>query len=201
MAEYHFIGGDNKTYGPYSLEQLRQHMAENRLNAQSQIQVDGGPLQPLSNFPELMSPGAPGPGPAPAYAPPAPGPTPGMPMTEAKPGKVQAIAIMTLIGGILATLGALMWALFTFCIWIPFIYGLVYGIMAIVNGSKMLGSRPWEGYRSAKTMGIMMIINIINCDMPSLVMGIIILVFLNDPQVSNYMRTAAQPGSAGRVGA
>ena len=184
MAEYHFIGGDNKTYGPYPLEKLRQLMAENRLNAQSQIQVDGGPLQPAGNFPELMSPAAPG---------------PGMPMYEVKPGKVQAIAIMTLIGGILATLGALGWALATFCIWIPFVYGLVYGIMAIVNGSKMLGSRPWEGYRSAKTMGIMMIINIINCDVISLVMGIIILVFLNDPQVSNYMRTA-QPGQAGRVG-
>ena len=195
MAEYHFIGGDNKTYGPYSLEQLRQLMAENRLNAQSQIQVDGGPLQPAGNFPELMSPAAPVP--APAHAPQAPGP--GMPMYEVKPGKVQAIAIMTLIGGILATLGALGWALATFCIWIPFVYGLVYGIMAIVNGSKMLGSRPWEGYRSAKTMGIMMIINIINCDIASLVMGIIILVFLNDPQVSNYMRTA-QPGHAGRVG-
>ena len=195
MADYHFIGGDNKTYGPYSLEKLRQLMAENRLNAQSQIQVDGGPLQPAGNFPELMSPAAPVP--APAHAPQAPGP--GMPMYEVKPGKVQAIAIMTLIGGILATLGALMWALFTFCIWIPFIYGLVYGIMAIVNGSKMLGSRPWEGYRSAKTMGIMMIINIINCDVISLVMGIIILVFLNDPEVSNYMRTA-QPGHAGRVG-
>jgi len=197
MANYNFIGGDGKSYGPYTAEQMRQFMAENRLNAQSQIQVDGGPLQPAGNFPELMSPGASGP--APAYAPPAPGSAPGMPMTEAKPGKVQAIAIMTLIGGILATLGALMWALFTFCIWIPFIYGLVYGIMAIVNGSKMLGSRPWEGYRSAKTMGIMMIINIINCDVISLVMGIIILVFLNDPQVSNYMRTA-QPGQAGRVG-
>ena len=195
MADYHFIGGDNKTYGPYSLEKLRQLMAENRLNAQSQIQVDGGPLQPAGNFPELMSPAAPVP--APAHAPQAPGP--GMPGYGVKPGKVQAIAIMTLIGGILATLGALMWALFTFCIWIPFIYGLVYGIMAIVNGSKMLGSRPWEGYRSAKTMGIMMIINIINCDIASLVMGIIILVFLNDPQVSNYMRTA-QPGHAGRVG-
>ena len=195
MASFHFIGGDGKSYGPYSAEQMRQFMAQNRLNAQSQIQVDGGPLQPAGNFPELMSPAAPVP--APAHAPQAPGP--GMPGYGVKPGKVQAIAIMTLIGGILATLGALGWALGTFCIWIPFVYGLVYGIMAIVNGSKMLGSRPWEGYRSAKTMGIMMIINIINCDVISLVMGIIILVFLNDPQVSNYMRTA-QPGHAGRVG-
>ena len=195
MANYHFIGGDGKPYGPYSPEQMRAYMSQNRLNAQSQIQVDGGPLQPAGNFPELMSPAAPVP--APAHAPQAPGP--GMPGYGVKPGKVQAIAIMTLIGGILATLGALGWALATFCIWIPFIYGLVYGIMAIVNGSKMLGSRPWEGYRSAKTMGIMMIINIINCDVISLVMGIIILVFLNDPQVSNYMRTT-QPGHAGRVG-
>ena len=54
MVNYHFIGGDGKSYGPYSAEQMREHMAQNRLNAQSQVSADGGPLQPASSYPELM---------------------------------------------------------------------------------------------------------------------------------------------------
>jgi hypothetical protein len=43
MANYNFIGGDGKSYGPYTAEQMRQFMAENRLTAQSQVNADGGP--------------------------------------------------------------------------------------------------------------------------------------------------------------
>ena len=95
---------------------------------------------------------------------------------------------MTLVGGIMATLGAVGWALSTLCIWIPFIYGLVFGIMAIVKGSKLLGANPWPEYLTVKTTAIMGIVNIINCDIVNMTMGIIILVFLNDPQVRAYMR-------------
>ena len=55
MANYHFIGGDGKSYGPYSAEQMREYMAQNRLTAQSQVSADGGPLQPAGSYPELMS--------------------------------------------------------------------------------------------------------------------------------------------------
>ena len=43
MANYHFIAGDGKPYGPYSAEQMRAYMSENRLTAQSQVSADGGP--------------------------------------------------------------------------------------------------------------------------------------------------------------
>ena len=46
MAQYHFIGGDGKTYGPYSREQMQQFMAENCVNANSQVSTDGGAWQP-----------------------------------------------------------------------------------------------------------------------------------------------------------
>ena len=60
MANYNFIGGDGTSYGPYSPEQMRQFMGQNRLTAQSQVSADGGPWQPASNYPELMGgPGAP----------------------------------------------------------------------------------------------------------------------------------------------
>ena len=59
MAQYHFIGGDGKTYGPYSQEQMQQFMAENRVNAQSQVSTDGGAWQPAAQYPELGAGGVP----------------------------------------------------------------------------------------------------------------------------------------------
>jgi hypothetical protein len=64
MAQFHFIGGDGKTYGPYSREQMQQFMAENRVNAQTQVSADGGAWQPAGQYPELAgttgAPAAPG---------------------------------------------------------------------------------------------------------------------------------------------
>ena len=45
MAQYHFIGGDGKPYGPYTLEQMKEHQAGNRLNTDTQVSVDGGDWQ------------------------------------------------------------------------------------------------------------------------------------------------------------
>jgi len=59
MAQYHFIGGDGKTYGPYSREQIHQFMAGNRVNAQTQVSADGGAWQPAGQHSELASGGVP----------------------------------------------------------------------------------------------------------------------------------------------
>ena len=53
MANYHFIGGDGKTYGPYPLEKLREFREQNRLDGESKVQKDGGEFQPASAYPEL----------------------------------------------------------------------------------------------------------------------------------------------------
>ena len=53
MANYHFIAGDGKQYGPYSAEQMRQYMGQNRLTGKSQVSADGGPWQPAGSYPEL----------------------------------------------------------------------------------------------------------------------------------------------------
>ncbi|MDP7009941.1 MAG: DUF4339 domain-containing protein, partial [Verrucomicrobiota bacterium] len=55
MVKYHFIGGDGKTYGPYTVEQMRQFMAENRLDEGSQVSIDKEVFMPVSSFPELMA--------------------------------------------------------------------------------------------------------------------------------------------------
>jgi predicted Zn finger-like uncharacterized protein len=111
-----------------------------------------------------------------------------------KPGKVQAIAIMTLIGGILATINALSLLVFggissmgVCCFWPGGYYGLVLGIMAIVKGSQLLGQDDWR-QAPPKGIAIMQIINIVNFDVPNCVMGILTLVFLNEPEVRRYYR-------------
>ena len=105
------------------------------------------------------------------------------------PGKMQAISIMTLVGGILAILTCFGIGLGTAGFWIPWIYSLILGIMATIKGSQMLGSNPAPAFASARTIAIMQIVNIINCDIPNLTMGIINLVFLSDPEVKEYLRS------------
>jgi hypothetical protein len=52
---YKILGSDQKEYGPITLEQLRQWMAEGRVNAQTMVQPEGASdWKPLAAFPELM---------------------------------------------------------------------------------------------------------------------------------------------------
>ena len=52
---YKIIGGDGKVYGPVALEQLRQWIAEGRVNAQTLVQTEGNAeWKALANYPELL---------------------------------------------------------------------------------------------------------------------------------------------------
>ena len=53
MNEYYFIGGDNKEYGPYSVEQIKGLVAENRLNGNSNMRTAEGDWKPAFTYPEL----------------------------------------------------------------------------------------------------------------------------------------------------
>ena len=110
MAQYSFIGGDGKTYGPYSQEQMQQFMAENRVNVQTQVSADGGAWQPASSFGELSGGGPQTGGPPPSYP---------QPQGRGAPVKVPNY----LVHSILCTL----------CCCLPF------GIVAIVYASKVDG--------------------------------------------------------------
>jgi hypothetical protein len=51
---YKIIGADGQPYGPVSTEQIRRWIAENRVNAQTKIQLEGAPdWKPISTFPEF----------------------------------------------------------------------------------------------------------------------------------------------------
>jgi hypothetical protein len=111
------------------------------------------------------------------------------PGSERKPGKVQAIGIMSLVGGILAILLAIGLGAGTgsfCCLWPGTYYSLVFGIIAVVRASAILGARahlqiPPTG------LAIMHMVNIINLDVANLVLGIIIMIFCNDEEVREYM--------------
>ena len=54
MPTYRIIGGDQKQYGPISAEEMRQWIAEGRLNGQSLAWVEGGAdWRSLATFPEF----------------------------------------------------------------------------------------------------------------------------------------------------
>jgi hypothetical protein len=114
--------------------------------------------------------------------------------TGQRPGKVQAISIMTLVGGILAVINFLTVAAASggmCCLWPGLYYGLVVGILAIINGAALIGANA-ANETPPKAVAIMQIINIINFDVPNCVMGILTLVFLGDPEVVPFFRDPNQ---------
>lgn len=105
---------------------------------------------------------------------------------DEKPGKVTSIGVMALVGGIISILIAVIWGGATCCIWPGAYYSLVIGILAIVKGSALLGDSARDHAPPIGT-GVMLIINVINGDVMSVVLGILILVFCNDDEVTSYL--------------
>jgi len=103
-----------------------------------------------------------------------------------RPGQIQAVGIMMLIGGILGCLVFLSFA--ASCVglvWPGIYFELVVAILAIVRGANMLG-RDDQG--PPKTLAILLIICIVNLDVINCVLGIVCLVMLNAPEVIDYYR-------------
>lgn len=186
---------DETKYGPLDAEQIREWVREKRMDDHSLVRKspyeEWRPLNLIEELSYICREAAESPVPStpltiPAVVPAAAVAPAGQPI---KPGKLQAVAIMTLAGGIWAILTCFGIGLGTAGFWIPWIYSLVLGIMAIMKGSQMLGSNPAPAFASARTIAIMQIVNIINCDMVNLTLGIITLVFLNDPEVRDHLRS------------
>jgi hypothetical protein len=101
-----------------------------------------------------------------------------------KPDKVQAIAIMSLVDGILNIIWGVV-LIFGICTAPLGLYAIVVAVLGLIYASKLLSSHP-QGVTQNKTLAIMQIVNIITGNVASLVMGIITLVFYDDPEVYNY---------------
>jgi polyferredoxin len=106
---YKIIGADQNQYGPVSAEEMRQWIAEGRVNAQTLIQAEGqADWRPLSSFPEFAT-----------VAQPLPSGTP-FATGQPSPSTTNTMALIGMISGILCLP-------FTCCC-----YGFPFNILAIV---------------------------------------------------------------------
>ncbi len=124
-----------------------------------------------------------------------------------KPGMVTAIAIMTLVSGIiniiysLGITGSVVLGTFGFgllCAPVTLL-PLVLGVFEILYAAKLL-SEPPRPVQPSQTIAILEILNVLTGNVLSLVVGILALVFYNDPQVQGYFaRLNARPPRADAV--
>lgn len=129
---YKIIGGDQKEYGPVSFDQLASWVRDNRANAQTLVQKEGGAWAPMGTLPEfaslfggtsaprpaptssgipegIPSPAGtytPGPTPAPGYTPPTPAGTFGNQARDAVQGPATGLMITGILGAIAVLIGA-----------------------------------------------------------------------------------------------
>ncbi len=128
MANYFIIGGDGKQYGPVSAEDLRRWIPENRVQAQTQAQLEGTTeWRTLAEIPEFA-------GAFPALTPP---PLPaGAPAGQAK---TSGMAITSLVLGMLGILTCGITVLLS----AP--AGLILGIVALKKIGKSQGQLCGKG--------------------------------------------------------
>jgi hypothetical protein len=136
---YKVIGGDQKEYGPVSADQIRQWVAEKRVNAQTRLQAAGSAdWKLLSEFPEFaeaLKNRVPAPPPAGAAPPPSLG-------VSALPPKTCGLAVWSLVLGILGLL----------CGFLAAIPGLILGIIALNRIGKSNGQLGGYGLALAGTI-------------------------------------------------
>ena len=132
---YKIIGADQREYGPVTVEQIREWIAEGRVNRQTKVQAEGGgEWRPLTEFPELVElltgtitgPAVP---PLPATAP-------------ATPARTSGLAIASLVLGILG-----------FCSFgLTALLGLILGIVSLARINRSNGTLKGWGIALAGTV-------------------------------------------------
>jgi hypothetical protein len=124
---YRIIGADGKEYGPISAEQIRQWLAEGRVNWQTQIKsADATDWQTLATLPEFAAELATRPAVSPPSFP-----------TSDPATKTSGLAIASLVLGVLGFCG------------VTAIVGLILGIVALVKINRSQGRLTGNGFAIA----------------------------------------------------
>ena len=186
--EYTIIGGDGEEYGPRMLTDMKRWIETGRANAKTLARTSAEKeWQRLDQFPELI-------GCLSQAGPPVHAPT--------RPGKFQAVAVITLVGGIVSLLWTLIviWAslasLFFACCFIPSgLYSLIAGILITVQGIRLLGRNAGGILPRTASSATLLIMCILALNPICLVLGTINHLLLNDPVVREYLtaHTGKQP--------
>ena len=178
--EYTIIGSDGAEYGPRSLADLKRWVETGRADAKSLARTSAAnDWQRLDQFPELaecLSQSGP-------------------PMqSPARPGKFQAVAVMTLVGGIVSLLWTLIvaWAglssLLLVCCFIPSgLYSFIAGILITVQGARLLGQNAGPILPRTASAATLLIVCILAFNPICLVLGVINHWLLNDAEVREYV--------------
>ncbi len=103
-----------------------------------------------------------------------------------KPNNINAIGALLLAGGVMTVMVSVGMAIATFGLWLPWIYGVIAGTYSIIRGSTLLGDNA-AGTGVPTSAPAMLILNVLNCDMMSMVMGIVALALMQDPQARAYL--------------
>ena len=134
---YKIIGADGKEYGPVSAPDLRRWIAEGRVNAQSQLRLEGGTeWRPLSSFPELE----------------ASAPTT-FPTMAAGSGSSSRTNGMAIAGFVFSLLG-----LFGFCCCC---FGSIFSVIGLIFSSvglSQINDNPMQGGKGLAIAGIVLAI-------------------------------------------
>ncbi len=194
---YKIIGADQKEYGPITVEQLRQWLAEGRVSAQTQVLPEGATeWRPLGNLPEFAGT-APVPVPVLTAAPPA-----GADAAERVKGPAIGLIVVAVLGALLQVTSLILhmagpsilansrmpnqaWAnMFSGTI------GVVLGVIGLlVSGVIFFGAmkmKNLESYGLAMTASIIAMIPCFSpCCLLGLPIGIWALVVLSKPEVKS----------------
>lgn len=197
---YKIIGGDGKEYGPISGDQLRQWISEGRINAQTQVLLEGTtdwkPLGTLAEF-AASFPAAPAPAPAPVYQ----ASTPDAARMVAGPAigliVVASVALaLVLLNLVLTVSGANTFQMEKFGGQAPEIVKFMQGPGAIIGvviglviyGLVLFGAikmKKLESYGLAMTASILALLPCSACCLVGLPFGIWALVVLSKPEVKS----------------
>ncbi len=104
-----------------------------------------------------------------------------------KPERAGAIGGMLLGGGIYSLVWTGAWVVFStgcFCLLPGTYFGIVWGILAIIRGAAI--TNDTDRGEAPRALLICQIITIINFDVVNMILGILGLVFLNEPDVDRY---------------
>lgn len=201
---YRIIGADGREYGPITVEQLRQWIAEGRANAQTKILPEGTTeWKALGQFPEFFPAAAPG---QPVGAPPpTPAPLPGAIPSSAAADQVSGPATGLMILAIIILLFQALGLLLHFAgmslfpagrmpsdTWAQFFSGTMGLLTAVfgmlISGLMLFGAikmRRLENYGLAMTASIIAMLPCSLCCIVGIPLGIWSIVVLSKPEVKS----------------
>ena len=177
--QYTIIGGDGDEYGPKPIEDVLRWIRTGRASGRTLVRTDeNSQWKPLGEIPALSAL------------------LEGAELPARKPGKVTAIAMLTLAGGLVALAWTLLVAwigvssfLFVCCFIPPGLYTLISGILITIQGIYLLGGNAHTHLPRTGTSASLQIGGVFAFNPICLVLGIITHVLLRSDEVVTYIKS------------